>query len=103
MAQISFKIPEEEHSFLKWYAKKTANSISTLYREATIDRFKEWKLDILFNLYSQGTVGFKQLCNMANISFQEGLLLLEKKDLEPPIPSIVDDYTEAVADKILRK
>ncbi|MCY3412048.1 MAG: hypothetical protein INQ03_10495 [Candidatus Heimdallarchaeota archaeon] len=101
MAQISFKIPKEEHEFLKWYASQTSNSISVIYREATIERFKEWKIGTLLDLYAKGTIGFKQLCSIGNISLQEGLILLEKHNIEPPIPQTVDEHTESVLDKIL--
>ena len=102
MGQISFKIPDEELAFLKWYSEQSSNSISTIYREVTFSTFKQWKLDILCKLYSQGAIGFKQLCKLGNISFQEGLILIEEKNIDPPIPSSVDNYTEKVANKLLQ-
>ena len=101
MAQISFKVPEEELKFLKWYSKKSANSISTIYREVTIETYKAWKLDILCELYAKGAIGFKYLCNIGNISFQEGLLLIQEKEIEPPISNAIDDYTNEVTKRMI--
>ncbi len=101
MAQISFKVPDEELVFLKWYSESTSNSISTIYREITLDTFRNWKLDILCEKYSAGTIGFKQLCKLANISYTRGLLVIEERALEPPISEMTDNYTEMVTDRLL--
>ena len=39
------------------------------------------------------------MCNLGNISFTEGILLLEKENIDPPIPAIIDEYTEEVTNK----
>ncbi len=102
MAQISFKIPDDELNFLKWYSNITSHSVSTIYRDVTLETFREWKLDILLSLYEKGAIGFKHLCRLGNISLQEGMLLIEKRDIEPPISEQVDLHTEEVTRKILR-
>lgn len=99
MPQISFKIPAAEHDFLKWYSERTAGSVSTIYREATMETFRTWKMDILCELYAKGSISFKQLCNIGNISFLEGMLLIEQKEIEPPIPESVDEYTTMIRKK----
>lgn len=103
MGQISFKIPDEEMEFLRWFSTKTANSISTLYRDATIDSYRNWKLDLLCSLYEKGSIGFKQFCRLGNLTFQEGMLLIESRDIEPPISETINDYTDRVTRQILEK
>lgn len=102
MAQISFKIPDKELDFLKWYSKMTSHSVSTIYRDVTLDNFKEWKLGVLSSLYGKGTIGFKHLCTLGNITLQEGMLLIEMKKIDPPISEKVDLHTEEVTRKILK-
>ncbi len=96
MKQIAFKLPDEEIEFLDWYSKKTGTPKGSFYRQLTLNEFKKEKLKLLLNEYSSGSIGFKKMCNLGNISFSEGMLLLEKEQIEPPIPSIIDEYTEKV-------
>ena len=100
MDQISFKIPSSEMDFLKWWSKKQAQPLSSIYRNATIEHFRQWKTNILINEYSRGSIGFKKFCNLAGISFQEATLLMQESDIEPPISNIIDEYTSSIADKI---
>ena len=100
MGQISFKISETEMEFLRWYSEETSNSMSTIYRDITFDTYKKWKITVILQLYAAGKIGFKHLCRMADISFTEGLLLIEENEIEPPIPESVDDYTSKVAKRI---
>ncbi len=100
MAQLSFKIPDNEIIFLKWLSEKTAEPVSSIYRKATLKAFREWKLDYLLNEYQKGAIGFKTLCKLANLSFNEGVLLLEEKDIEPPISKLLDEYSSTVREKL---
>lgn len=93
MTEINFQIAEKEKAFLKWYSEKNAEPISSIYRNATLESFRQWKISILLGEYQKGSIRFKQLCDLANITFQEGTLLLEKLDIEPPISVLIDEYT----------
>lgn len=57
-------------------------------------------MTILLAEYRKGSMRFKQLCNLANITFEEATLLMQKMDIEPPISSIIDDYTTETRNKI---
>lgn len=103
MGQISFKIPDEEIIFLKWYTKKTAESMSSVYRSITFQGFITWKIEYLLAEYSKGVIGFKQLCKLGNLTFTEAMLLIEKYDIEPPISEVVDLATSRATQKIIRK
>ncbi len=100
VAQISFKIPEDDMEFLRWYSAQRGTGKSVLYKEATLDAFRRWKLDVLLKHYAGGAIGFKQLCNLGKISFQEGMMLIQENGIEPPIPEVVDDYTDSVRHRI---
>jgi len=100
MTQINFKIPEKEKDFLEWYSEKNAEPISSIYRNATLESFRQWKISILLGEYQKGSIRFKQLCALGNISFEEGTLLLQKMDIEPPISAIIDEYTTETRKKI---
>lgn len=96
MDTISFKIPKEDKKFLEWYAKKKAEPIGSIYRQATLDEFRKWKLNELLSLYSKGEIGFKEMCDIGEITLTKGMLLLQENDIEPPIPDIIDEYTISV-------
>ncbi|MCH8907386.1 MAG: hypothetical protein IH840_09885 [Candidatus Heimdallarchaeota archaeon] len=103
MNQITFKISENDHEFLSWYSGITARSKSSIYRDVTLKEFTSWKISILLEEYAKGVIGFKQLCRLGNLSFQEASLLLEKKKIDPPISRIMDEYTSSVAEKLNQK
>ena len=102
MKQLAFKLPDEEVKFLEWLSKITGTPMGSLYRLITLDNFKQWKIEKLLSEYKVGAIGFKKLCNLGNISLSEGMLLIEKKDIEPPISSEIDDYTEKVSNNNIK-
>ena len=103
MPEISFKISEEDFEFLMLVSKKTGSPISSIYRDNLSSQFKSWKIAYLLSEYAKGSLGFKKMCLLANISLNEGMLLVEKEDIEPAIPSIVDKHTSEVRDKLTPK
>ena len=98
MGQISIKLPKEEIDFLDWYTKKHATPKATLYREVTLESFRKWKHNLLLNDYMKGEISFKNFCILGNLSFFEGMVLVEESDLEPIIPDIIDEYTNKLTD-----
>lgn len=100
MKQLSFKIPDSDLEFLKWWSNKTAEPMSSIYRNITLELFREWKITALLKEYSSGSIGFKQFCRLGNLSFQQATLLFEKHDIEPPISGLMDDYTAKTASKL---
>ena len=100
MGQLSFKIPDEEMQFLKWVSEKTAQPISSIYRSATFEAFQQWKLNILLEEYRKGVIGFKQFCNLGNLSFSQGTILLQKHEIDPPIAELIDDYTSKIRENV---
>ncbi len=103
MGQISFRIPEEEMVFLKWLSEKTAQPVSSIFRNAILEYFQEWKNNYLLREYQKGNIGFKQMCNLGGISFHRGLILLEENNVEPPITEIIDNWTSQVREKMTAK
>jgi len=93
MDTISFKIPKPDKKFLEWFAQQNAEPIGSIYRTATLEGFHKWKIDILLSVYSKGNIGFKNMCDLADITLTKGMLLLEENNIEPPIPDIIDEYT----------
>ena len=102
MKQVSFKLPDEEMIFLKWFSKKTGTPMGSFYRQITLEEFKKQKIKVLSNEYKIGALGFKTMCNLGNLTLTQGMLLLEKENIEPPIPALVDDYTEEVTTRIIQ-
>lgn len=100
MGQISFKVPEDEMEFLRWWAEKQAQPVSVIYRNATRDNFHEWKIETLIQEYQQGKIGFKRFCNLSGLSFHQASLLFEEKQIEPPISEIMDLYTNKISESI---
>ena len=100
MGQISFKISDAEKEFLEWVAKRTAQPVSTIYRNATLESFQDWKLNYLLKEYQNGNIGLKQFTKLAHINFNQAILYLQKFNIEPPISEIIDDYTTNLAETI---
>ncbi len=100
MDQINFKISDTEKEFLEWVAKRTAQSVSTIYRNATLDSFQDWKINYLLKEYQNGSIGLKQFTKLANINFNQAILYLQEFNIEPPISEIIDDYTTNLAENI---
>lgn len=103
MKQISFKLPDPELEFLKWWSEKNAEPISSVYRNATLESFRSWKIEKLLMEYQKGSIGFKRLCRLGNLTFQETTLLLQEHNIDPPISEIIDDYTSKVRDTLTAK
>lgn len=100
MGQISFKISDSEKDFLEWVSQRTAQPVSTIYRNATLESFQEWKINFLLKEYQTGNIGIKQFIRLANISFNQANLLFQKFNIEPPISEIIDDYTTNLRETI---
>lgn len=94
MDQIGIKLPIEDIKFLEWYSKRTANSKAGIYREATLQAFQKWKINILLKEYEDGKIGFKEMCNLGNLTLLEGMKIIEIEQIEPPITDLMDEYTE---------
>ena len=103
MKQLTFKISKNDHEFLAWYSEKTAQSKSSIYRDVTLKEFHVWKVAILLEEYTKGAIGFKQLCKLGNLTFQEASRMLEESKIEPPISSIMDEYTSRVAENYIKE
>ena len=103
MSQISFKIPDSEIIFLRWFADKSSQPVSSIYRNATLDSFREWKISLLLSEYQKGSLGFKSMCKLGNLTFNQGVLLLEQNNIEPPISKLIDEYSSAVRDKLVKE
>ena len=94
MDQIGIKLQIEDIKFLEWYSKRTANSKAGIYREATLHAFQKWKINILLKEYKDGKIGFKEMCNLGNLTLLEGMKIIEIEQIEPPITDLMDEYTE---------
>lgn len=103
MSQLSFKFPEKEINFLKWYSEQTAEPLGTIYRKVTIDHFKKWKIDVLMNAYMEGKIGVKQIANLGGLTYLETMLLLEKREIEPPYNELLAKHSEQVLEKEIEK
>jgi hypothetical protein len=53
--------------------------------------------------YQKGKIGFKLLCKLSDLSFHQGSLLLESRNIEPPISEIMDLYTKKVRETLTAK
>jgi len=100
MKQISFKLPDSEVLFLKWWGEKNAEPISGIYRNATLESFRSWKTNVLLKEYGQGRIGFKQFCALGNLTFPEASRLIEQLKVEPAISEEMDNYTNQISEKI---
>lgn len=100
MNQISLRMAEEDIKILQMISEEMSTPIATLYRQATSNAFNEWKLDQLFRLYSIGRLVLKKAWKLSRMTWPEFLLELERRQIEPPISELIDDYTEEIRKKI---
>ena len=99
MSQLSFKFPEKELSFLKWYSEKTSEPLGTIYRKVTLEHFIHWKKTVLIEAYLNGSIGIKQLANLGGMTFHECLLLLQQNNIEPPYNELLDMHSAQVMEE----
>ena len=92
---------DEDLEFLRWYSKIENTAISSMYRQITLNSYREFRLSVLTAMYTEGKIGFKQFCRKANISFTQGLKIIEEQKIDPPITENMDDYTNKVRDQII--
>lgn len=93
MNQLGIKLPKEDLEFLEWYSNQFATPKATLYRDKTLQAFREWKIHFLLNQYFEGKLGFKRFCNLASITLIEGMQLVQEANGSPVTPEILDNYT----------
>ncbi|MCK4849174.1 MAG: hypothetical protein KAT16_09125 [Candidatus Heimdallarchaeota archaeon] len=100
---MSFKFPDAEIKFLKWYSKKTAEPLGSIYRKVTLDHFINWKKMVLINTYTSGSIGIKQLANLGGMTFNECLLLLKQNNIDPPYNELLDIHSAKVVEELYQK
>lgn len=93
MNQISLRMTEEDIQFLQVLSAELNTPIASLYRQATHKAFTEWKLNQLFQLYSNGHLGLKKTWKLSRMTWTAFLLELERRQIEPPISELVDEHT----------
>ncbi|OLS22121.1 MAG: hypothetical protein HeimC3_32630 [Candidatus Heimdallarchaeota archaeon LC_3] len=103
MGQITFRITDQDLEFLEYVSEKTGQSKSIIYRNNTIEEFRNWKKQYLLGEYASGVIGLKKMCIIAHMTLTEGMLLIEQNRIEPPIPKKVDDYTSEISKTITPK
>lgn len=100
MNQISMRMSEEDIELLQVISHERNTPIASLYRQATYETFNEWKLNQLFRLYSKGHIGLKKTWKLSRMAWAEFLLEIERRQIEPPISELVDEYTDKIRQQI---
>lgn len=100
MGQISIRIPEEDVELLRIISSQTNTPIASLYRQATNEALRKWKLDKLIELHGQGSLGLKKAWKLSNLTWNAFLLELEKRETDPPITDLIDSFTDQVREDI---
>jgi hypothetical protein len=103
MDQISIKLPKSEMDFLDWYTKKHAIPKASLYRDITLETFRQWKRNQLLTSFMKGEISIKIFCHLADFSFFEAMVFIEESGIEPDIPSIITEYTNNLTDENIKK
>src|SRR3990172_6867165 len=74
--------------------------MDSIYRDSTLEYFRNWKHQYLLREYQKGNIGIKHLCKLGNLTLHQAAQLLEKNDIEPPISEFMEEYTERVAKEL---
>ena len=100
MGQISFKISDADKEFLEWVSQKTAQPVSSIYRNVTLESIQDWKINFLLKEYQSGSLSIKKLLQLANLNFNQITMLFQKYNIEPPVSELIDNYTSKLAEEI---
>ena len=74
MDQIRIKFLKSEMVFLDWYTKKHPLAKASLYRDNTLDTFRQWKRDQLLTSFLKGEINVKTFCHLVDFSIFETMV-----------------------------
>ncbi|MHA1449052.1 MAG: hypothetical protein ACTSP4_06490 [Candidatus Hodarchaeales archaeon] len=43
------------------------------------------------------------MCKLGNLTFNQGVLLLEQNNIEPPISKLIDEYSSSIRNKLVEE
>ncbi len=101
MAQINIRIDEKYDKILDYLVDRKKVSKSTIVKEIFTENFLSLIIPILLEDYSSGRISLKKLIDFSGLPASKVFDLIAEHDIESPITKEIDDYTKAVADKLI--
>ena len=104
MEQINFRIKKDEKSIIKSLADIQGVSIAEFAKKAVLDEITKKRVDLAFELLSEGKIGRKRTWILSGLSNLEFLNEWSKRDAEEEIPEdIINKELEFAKEFDLRK
>src|SRR3990172_2911525 len=103
MAQLNIKIDDEDSELLRIVARTEGIPVSALFRIVINRTFDSWRLEKVFELYSQGKIGLKKAATLSKLTLVEFVNKLEELDLEPPHSKEMEEISERLASQVTRE
>lgn len=89
MAQINFRVKEDEKELLQAVAKMRGISVSELARQAVLKEFSPLRVDLAFQMLREGKLGFKHAWKLSGLSHHEFMLEWSNRGAQEVIPNEV--------------
>jgi predicted HTH domain antitoxin len=86
MTQINFRVSDEEKQIISALAEQKGLSVAELARSALLKEIQPVRIDIAFNLLSQGKIGRKQAWTISGLNYREFLVEWSKRGIQENIP-----------------
>lgn len=97
MPQINLRITEEEYQILEQISKIENIPVTSLFRTIINKSFEEWKINKLFELYSEGKIHFKDIVRLSGLSYSATINLFARSNFEPPHSELAELKSEELS------
>jgi len=103
MSQINIRVNEQTDRIFHYLAKKRKIPKAVLVKEMLLDNLKEKVLVQLLKEYEQGEIRLKTIGNLLELSPHELFMEIATHNIECPITAEIDEYTQSVTEKIIKR
>ncbi|MHA1720012.1 MAG: hypothetical protein ACTSWX_00260 [Promethearchaeota archaeon] len=86
MAQINFRISNDDLKVAKMISEITGISLAEIARKAFLNNLKPKRVEIAFELLKEGKCGFKKAWKITGMEYEEFLSEWAKRDAKEIIP-----------------
>lgn len=103
MSQINIRVNEQTDRLFQYLAQKRKIPKAVLVKEMLLENLKEKVLLKLLKDYEKGEISLKTIGDLLGMSPNEMFLQIVANNIECPITPEIDEYTQKVTDKILKR
>ena len=97
MAQINFRVSEEEKMIIQAFAKNKGITTSEFTKKTILKEISPGRVDLAFKLLKEGKLYRKKAWILSGLDYSEFMLEWTKRGAEELIPDEIDDYEIKIA------